>query len=108
MRSGKLRKRVSVYAPTFSQNGFGEIEVVYSAIFTAWADVSQLGSREFFAAKQVQAEDSIKVTIRKPSQDITHEHTALIDGVSYNITGLINSFHGDEFITMLCRKNYAK
>jgi len=64
MNIGEFRHRISIVSttPVINENGF-ETKVV-QVFKTVWAAVSNLHGKEYFAAKAVQAENTVKFTIR--------------------------------------------
>jgi len=64
MNIGDLRKRITLLqiTPQIDENGFATEEI--SELGTVWAAVSNLYGKEYFAAKAVQAENTVKFTIR--------------------------------------------
>lgn len=64
MKIGELGKRITLLqvTTTIDENGFARDEEMELAI--VWAAVSNLHGKEYFAAKAVQAENTIKFTIR--------------------------------------------
>lgn len=65
MKAGRLRHRVNIQQPVETQNAYGEAEVAWSNVLTnVWAGIEPLRGREFFAAKQVNAEIEARVVIR--------------------------------------------
>lgn len=61
---GDLRHRITIQKPTtgINENGF-EVET-WDDYRTVWAAVSNLHGREYFAAAAVQAENTVKFTVR--------------------------------------------
>jgi SPP1 family predicted phage head-tail adaptor len=66
MQIGKLRHRVTIQAQAspVPRNATGEPEPSYTDVDTVWAAIEPASGREFYAAEQVNAEVSHKVTIR--------------------------------------------
>jgi len=64
MNLGELRHRISIVStiPIINENGF-ETQAV-QVFKTVWAAISNLHGKEYFAAKAVQAENTVKFTIR--------------------------------------------
>ena len=64
MRAGKLRHRVTIQKNTPSQNDLGEAIASWSTVATVWAAVEPLQGREFFEARQEQADVTTRIRIR--------------------------------------------
>jgi SPP1 family predicted phage head-tail adaptor len=64
MRAGKLRHRITIEAPTASQDEYGEPIPTWAPLFTVWAAREDLAGREYFAAAQIQSEVTTKFRIR--------------------------------------------
>jgi len=86
---GDLRHRITFQKLTTSvnENGF-EVET-WEDFKTVWAAASNLHGREYFAAAAIQAENTVKFTIRYlPDMDTTMR--ILFQGKQYNITSIDN------------------
>lgn len=72
MRSGQLRHRVTIQqkAPTRDTYG-GEVEA-WTAVATVWASVEPLQGREFLEGRQIQAEVSTRIRIRRRAGVVPH------------------------------------
>lgn len=62
--AGRLRHRVTIEKLTVGRDSIGGVTEVWSPFATRWAEVAPLRGREFFAAEQVNAEVSHRVTLR--------------------------------------------
>jgi len=64
MKIGELGKRITLLqiTTTIDENGFARD--AEAELATVWAAVSNLHGKEYFAAKAVQAESTVKFTIR--------------------------------------------
>ena len=89
MKPGELNKRITLQKPitTTNERGF-EIET-WENLKTVWAAVSNLHGREYFAAAAVQAESTVKFTIRY-LEDLDTTMRILFQGRQYNITSIDN------------------
>lgn len=97
MNPGELDKRITFQrlTTTTNENGF-EVEILED-FKTVWAAVSNLHGREYFEAAAVQAENTVKFTIRylpgiNPSMKI------LFQGRQYNITSIDNIKYKNRYI----------
>jgi SPP1 family predicted phage head-tail adaptor len=94
---GDLRHRITFQKLTTSvnENGF-EVET-WEDMRTVWAAVSNLHGREYFAAAAVQAENTVKFTIRYLPDIDTTMRISFRDK-QYNITSIDNIKYQNRFI----------
>lgn len=64
MRSGKLRHRITIQRPIETQGSTGEMSVIWSDFADVAASIEPLRGREFWAAKEIQAQVSTRIRIR--------------------------------------------
>lgn len=89
MNIESLNKRITIqkFTLTINENGFEEEDWVdYKTI---WSAVSNLFGREYFSAMAVQAEKTIKFTIRY-TKDIDESMRIVFQNKIYNITFIDN------------------
>ena len=79
MRAGNLRHRISIQKPVVTRNNLGGVDKSWQEFATAKAAVTPLRAREYFAARQVQAETTHLVTIRYIT-GITSEMRVIFNG----------------------------
>ena len=94
---GDLRHRITFQKLTTSvnENGF-ELET-WEDFKTVWAAVSNLHGREYFAAAAVQAENTVKFTIRYlTGLDTTMR--IVFQGKQYNITAIDNIKYQNRYL----------
>jgi SPP1 family predicted phage head-tail adaptor len=84
MRAGLLRHRVTIEAPTETQNEFGEPVAGWKPFIEAWASREDLAGRETFQAQQVSAEVTTRFWLRYVD-GITAKMRLISDGVVYNV-----------------------
>ncbi|AKA72341.1 phage head closure protein [Clostridium scatologenes] len=97
MRTEELKHKITFQklTTTTNENGF-EVEV-WEDYSTVWAVVSNLIGREYFAAAAVQAEKTVKFTIRY-LQGITDDMRILFEDKQYNITFIDNIKYKNKYI----------
>jgi len=97
MEIGELRHRIILQNPTTSinENGF-EVET-WEDVETVWAAVSNLHGGEYFAAAAVQAENTVKFTIRY-IEGLDSAMRILFLGKCYNITAIDNIKYKNRYI----------
>lgn len=97
MEIGDLRHRITFqkYTISINENGF-EVET-WEDFKTVWAAVNNLHGREYFAAAAVQAESTVKFTVRY----LPGLNTAMrisFRGKTYDITAIDNIKYWNRFI----------
>lgn len=86
---GELRHRITLQRKTATVNESGFETENWEDYKTLWAAVANLHGREYFAAAAVQAEGTVKFTIRYlPGIDTAMRIS--FRGKSYNITAIDN------------------
>ena len=103
MEIGDLRHRITFQKKTtiINDNGF-EIET-WENVKMVWAAVSNLHGREYFAAAAVQAESTVKFTIRY-TPDIDTTMQILFRNKSYNIIAIDNIKYKNHFIEIKAKE----
>lgn len=61
---GELNKRVKIKKKEIKKNDIGKESEVWIIKFELWAKVTSLYGKEYYLAKQVNLEKSIKITLR--------------------------------------------
>ncbi len=97
MKSEELKHRITlqILETLTSENGF-EIET-WLDFKDLWAAVTNLHGREYFEAAAVQAENTVKFTIRY-TDEIETTMRILFKGKQYNITSIDNIKYANKFI----------
>lgn len=86
----ELNRKITFQAKTYIQNpNTGAMTEVWADHVSVFAKVEPLVGREFFAAAAVQAESTVKFTIRFRG-DLTSIMRIVFDGEHYNITSIQN------------------
>ena len=88
MDASQLRNRIKIMSPTKTQDEYGQATIVWVLLAELWANVMAIRGREFFAAAQVNAENTVKFTIRYRN-DITALNRIEYDNKAYDITGVV-------------------
>lgn len=105
MNAGRLRFRVDIQKPVETQNTYGEPEVVWSDVATGiWAGIEPLKGREFFAAKQVNAEIEALVIMRYRS-DIKAKYRIMHGTNEYYIDTVINVDERNRELQLMCSRS---
>lgn len=89
MHMGEMRHRITFQriATLVNENGFEAEEL--QEVKTVWAVVSNLHGKEYFEAMAVQAENTVKFTIRY-LEGINQDMKILFKGKTYAITAIDN------------------
>ena len=97
MNIGEMRHRITfqMIVSTVNENGF---EVEEKQEFkTVWAAIANLHGREYFAAMAVQAENTVKFTVRY-LEGIDQNMKILFQGKTYAITAIDNIKYKNRYL----------
>lgn len=97
MEIGDLRHRITLQQLTTSVNDNGFEVETWEDFKTVWAAVSNLHGREYYAAAAVQAENTVKFTIRY-LEGLNTTMRILFQGRQYNITAIDNIKYRNRYI----------
>lgn len=102
MQSGKLRHRVSLLIPTYTQNqNTGEMTASWSDSTKLWASIEPLSGREFIAAQTAQSKVNARIKIRYRS-DISYTMRIMDGAAVYNIEAVLpDKESGKEYLTIM-------
>ena len=102
MRIGTLRHKVEIqaYITTVDPDGYPIQDWV--TVAHAWAAVEPVAGKEYWAAAAVQAETTIKITMRPPGIEITPANRLLFDGRTLEIQSVINVEERDRELVLMC------
>lgn len=94
-----FNKRIVIEKPTVSTDAFSQQKQVFKSFKHLYAEVKNLYGKEYFAAKQVNAEKTVKFTIRyADGHDITERMRIVMDDSIYNIVFIDNIDYLNELI----------
>lgn len=101
--AGRLRHRVQLQRQVDGQSpSTGAQTVSWEPLADVWAEVAPLSVREFVAAKAVDSEVTLRVTIRH-REDVTDKCRVLFRGKILNIHGVLpDPVSGLEYLTLPC------
>ena len=97
MEIGTLRHRITLQKLIVSTNSNGFEVETWKELKTVWAAVSNLQGREFFAAAAVQAENTVKFTIRYVS-DIDPTMRIIFRNKRYDIVAIDNKKYQNKYM----------
>ncbi len=97
MNFGEMRHRITIQriVPVINENGFESTAT--ETYKTVWAAVTNLHGKEYFAAKAVQAENTVKFTFRF-IEGIDQTMKILFHGKAYNISTIDNIKYRNQYI----------
>ena len=101
--AGVRDRRVTIQEKAVSTDTIGNQTDLWVTIATVWAAVSPLKGREYWAARQVNAETTIKVTILY-RRGVTPEHRLLYGSRVLEILEIINTNERNEELVLLCKE----
>lgn len=87
MKAGTLDERITLQSRSVVTDAMGQDTITWVDVVSVWAQVQALRGREFFAAAQVQQEQTIKVRIRY--RDVQPGWRLVWQGRNHDITGVI-------------------
>ncbi len=101
--AGRLRHRVQLQRQVYGQSpATGAQTVSWEPLADVWAEVAPLSAREFVAAKAIDSEVTLRVTIRH-REGVTDKCRVLFRGKILNIHGVLpDPVSGLEYLTLPC------
>ncbi len=109
MRAGTLNRRVVIQEKgTVTKSTFGEEEITWSLVVSCWANIQPLRGREFLEARQVQAEVSHRIRIRRQgTKEIRPEMRAVYTDPVYGqrvfeILSVVNVAERNREVELIC------
>lgn len=101
--AGQLRHRIAIEEFTTTRDSMGGTIEAWTTFAPAWAAVEPLNGREFFAAEQVNAEVSHRVTMRytpgvKTKMRVNHGGRFLL------IEAALNIGERNQELQLMCRE----
>lgn len=114
LQAGKLNKRVDIERNEGTADGLGEIVASFVALYqNIPASIEPLQGREFYAARQFNAEVTHKVTLRYEYRDIKPaDRVSYLDPVqgtrTFNIEVVRNIEEGGHYFELLCTEQVGR
>ncbi|MCM1166440.1 MAG: phage head closure protein [Lachnospiraceae bacterium] len=104
MKLGKMRYRAEFQKYTSEKDKDGFLSKRWETVFSVWADVTAVSSREYLAADTETAETTVKIYVRyNPKIDNTMRIVS--GGRCYEITSVLNDRRND--ITTVMAKEWS-
>jgi SPP1 family predicted phage head-tail adaptor len=85
-----MRERVTIQRPTDKQSQFGEATLEWESLATVWAQVRNLGARDYFAAQQAGTLATHRILMRFHPQ-LTAQCRLVWRGRIMEITSVLES-----------------
>lgn len=107
MKAGELRHKIAIQNLSTTRDGFGGVVETWTTIATAWARVEPLSGREFWEARKMNSDISMKITMRASGINISPRMRIALNGrhVYIEVVREIEE-RGIELI-LLCREDIA-
>lgn len=103
MKIGKLRHRITLQECIASRDSFGAEVLTWVDIATVWASVSPLSGKEYFAAHQINAEVTTKITIRyRPG--VTPKMRVLFNSRCFEILSVLSFEERGIELVLMCKE----
>lgn len=103
MKIGNLRHRVALQKKAITEDGLKQQSEVWADIATVWARIEPLSGKEYFAAKQINAEISVKLTLRY-RKDVVSDMRVAFDGRIFEVLSIINPEERRESLILMCKE----
>lgn len=105
MEAGKLRHLVRIQEPMSVANEFGEPEIAWADFATVSAEIRPLTGRERFAAQQVNAEVSHRITLRFLA-GVLATFRVLFGVRAFDIQAVLNIEERNRELQLLCTERF--
>lgn len=103
MRAGDLRQRVTINSKTATQDSLGAEVITWVEFATVWAAVEPVTGREFMDGRQITAEVTTLIRIRK-MDGISPEMQVVFGSKVYDILSVIHVEERNREIQMVCQE----
>lgn len=97
MNPGELRHRIELQTCTSTQDADGFEQIAWTTKRTVWAKAENLYGKEYWSAKAVQSEKTVKFIIRYTA-DINNAMRILFRGTQFNIVDIDNIKYGNTYM----------
>lgn len=87
-RAGRMDQRVTLQTRSVVTDAMGQDTITWTDLATVWAELLPLRGAEFFAAAQVQSEQTVKVHIRYRT-DVTTSCRLVWGTTNYDVTAVL-------------------
>ena len=104
---GKLRHQISLLKPIIVKDALGQEIEKFEVHKTVWASIEPLSGKEYFSAKQVNSEATIKITIRYVESLLPHWVVQFGHRI-FNIEAIINFEERNRYLQLLCSEKVGE
>lgn len=104
MRIGQLRHPVELQKFINVQDELGNQIEEWTTVATVWAAVEPVSGKEYWEARMLQAETTVKVTLRYRPGLNPVEYRLVFRGEIYEIESIINLEGRDRLLQLMCKK----
>ena len=104
---GKLRHQVEILKPVISKDTLGQEIESWEVQHSVWASIEPLSGKEYFSAKQVNSEATIKLTIRYVESLLPH-WVVQFGQCIFNIEAIINLEERNRYLQLLCSEKVGE
>lgn len=101
MNAGALRNQISIETKTISTDAYGGTVETWNDICAAWAAIEPLQGRELVSAQAVNAETTVKITMRYRS-GMTTDKRIVHAGKYYNVLSVLDVENRHQQLICLC------
>jgi SPP1 family predicted phage head-tail adaptor len=102
--AGERNKQIAIQEKAISTDSIGNQTETWHTIATVWAAIQPLSGREYWAARQVNAETTTKVTILY-RRGVTAEHRILYGSRVFELTAPpINTSEANAELVLLAKE----
>lgn len=106
INAGQLNKQLILQAPSISREADGAEVITWTTLATIWSDITSSGGREFWQAKQINAEISHMVTIRYRDK-ISPRYRLLYGSRIFQILSVVNADETRTGLQLMCKEVLA-
>lgn len=103
MKIGSLKHRIVLQKKMITEDDLKQQSEVWTDITTVWARIEPLSGREYFIARQENAEISVKITIRY-QPGISTDLRAVFGSRTFEVLSVINPEERRESLLLMCRE----
>ena len=104
---GKLRHQISLLKPIIVKDALGQEIEKLEVQKTVWASIEPLSGKEYFSAKQINSEATVKITIRYIESLLPHLVVQFGHRI-FNIEAIINFEERNKYLQLLCSEKVGE
>lgn len=103
MKIGDLRHRVVLQKKEITVDELKQQTENWTDIASVWAAIEPLSGREYFAARQLNEEVSVKITIRY-RDDVTSDNRLVFNNKVFEVLSVIDPRERGKTLILMCRE----